>query len=76
VCPAVAYELGQGRAERFGNRDVVLAEADEDGVVTARDLAGGDCGDAGQLLAVKQEQAAGHAVGGVEAAVVQEPAGV
>ena len=58
MCPAVAYELEQGRAERFGNRDVVLAEAHEYGVVTPRDLACGDSGDAGQLLAAKQEQAA------------------
>ena len=47
VCPAVAYQLMQGRAEGSGNRDVMLAEADEHCVVAAGDLAGGEGGDAG-----------------------------
>jgi hypothetical protein len=46
-------------------------EPDEHLLIGAGDLAGGHDGDARQRLAVKQQQAAGDPVGGVERVVVQ-----
>ena len=42
-------------------------------VVVAGDLAGGERGDAGDVLAEEQDQAAGGPVGGLDAVVVQQP---
>ena len=75
VAAAVADELEDGVGERAGDGHVVAAEPDERLVVAAGDLAGGHGGDAGQRLAVEQEQAAGDPVGGVERGVVQQPGG-
>src|SRR5262249_60440874 len=68
-------QFGEGVAERLGDGNVVIAEADVHGAVPAGDLAGGHGGDPGQLLAVEQEQASGGAVGEVEGVVVQQPGG-
>ena len=71
VGAAGADQLGEDGAERAGDRRVVPAEADEDGVVAAGDLAGGHGGDPRQLLSVEQQQASGGPVGEVEGAVMQ-----
>ncbi len=68
-------QLGEDDAERLGDGDVVVAEADENGAVAEGDLAGGHGGDPGELLAVEPLQAPGGPVGQVEAVVVEQPRG-
>lgn len=50
----------------------MAAEVDEDVCVALGDVAGGQGGDPGLLLAVEQQQAAGDSVDDVEAVVVEE----
>jgi len=76
VAAPVGDELGDGGGERAGDGHVVAAELDERLLSGAGDLAGGHDGDARWRLAVKQQQAAGDPVGGVERVVVQQPGGV
>ena len=76
VTAPVVDELGDGDGEWSGDGHVVAAEPDEHLLTAAGDLAGGHDGDAGQWLAVKQQQAAGDPVGGVERIVVQKPGSV
>ncbi len=54
----------------------VSAEANEDVVAVAGDLAGGQGCDPGHVLARQQDQAPGDAVGGLEAVVVEQPGGL
>ena len=75
MAAAVADQLEDGAGERAGDRHVMTAEPEGRLVVVAGDLAGRHGGDAGQRLAVEQEQAPGNPVGGVERGVVQQPGG-
>ena len=71
VTAAAVDELEGGGGERAGNGNIVAAEPDEYLAVVAGDLAGGNDGDAGERLPVKEQQASGDPVGEVERVVVQ-----
>jgi len=75
VAAPVTDQLEDSVGQRAGDGHVVPSEPDERLAVAAGDLTGGHNGDAGQRLAVEQQQAAGHPVGGVERGVAQQPGG-
>ncbi len=54
----------------------MLAEPDVHVPVVTGDLADGERGDAGDVLAVEQDQAAGGPVGGLDGGVAEQPGGV
>ena len=69
----VRHDREGKRGNGFGQHDGLVAETDEDPLVTGVDVVDGEAADRGRPLGVEQHEQAGEAVFGFDRVVVEQP---